>query len=381
MRNLGRAFERRRKGDKAANVERAITCQTRSLLAFPPQTHPTDWAATLHSLGHAYRARGRDAGGVNLTLAAEAFQKALAVYTAAEDSTRRAEIMYSLGHLHETFAQGNADEYLDVALDYYRQVINTVSMSPAFAESGRAGGDAIVEHGSPIADAQVAINRIARMRAGEGKLPSDVENGVMLGKVVFLRPFALHDQIRLRNDFKIYDSPLPRWEVEPETLSVEEVMNRALGNYVSFHALGGASETYGGAHLYVSSADQWQFVVEEVMIPVGDLFIVIPHDSPGLRWEVETLKAHDALSKCLFIMPPASGEHYSADTWQQTGEMMQGYGLRLPQYDEAGMLFRLGADGEVEETWSFDAVWTGGLIEQIKHLFPEPVFPEPDEID
>lgn len=76
MRNLGRAFQRRKKGDQAANVELAITCQKQSLLAFPPNTHSSEWAATLHSLGHAYRARGRDADGVNLTLAVEAFHRA-----------------------------------------------------------------------------------------------------------------------------------------------------------------------------------------------------------------------------------------------------------------------------------------------------------------
>jgi len=148
-------------------------------------------------------------------------------------------------------------------------------------------------------------------------------------------------------------------------------MSRALGHYVSFHTLGGTAVTYGGGHLYASSADLWQLIFEKTMLPVADLFLIVPHDSPGLRWEIETLKAHDALSRCLFIMPPGSGEHYSAEMWQQTKEMMQGYGLHLPRYNKEGMLFRLGASGEMEEIWSFDAVWTGRLIERIKHLFPE----------
>ena len=81
--NLGNAYRDRIRGDKAENLEKAIAAFNAALEVYTRTDFPKDWAGTQNNLGNAYSDRIRGDKAENLEKAIAAYQQALDVYTRA----------------------------------------------------------------------------------------------------------------------------------------------------------------------------------------------------------------------------------------------------------------------------------------------------------
>ncbi|MFN5989388.1 MAG: CHAT domain-containing protein [Dolichospermum sp.] len=79
--NLGNAYSNRIRGDKAENLENAIAAYNAALEVYTRTDFPVDWAMTKNNLGNAYSNRIRGDKADNLEKAIAAYNAALEVYT------------------------------------------------------------------------------------------------------------------------------------------------------------------------------------------------------------------------------------------------------------------------------------------------------------
>jgi hypothetical protein len=115
--------------------------------------------------------------------------------------------------------------------------------------------------------------------------------------------------------------------------------------------------------------DQWQGIAAGA-IRVANVVILVPHQSEGVSWEVDRLVAEGRLTKTVFLMPPLANDFDVPAMWTEATAMMVSRGLTLPAYDPAGLIFQLGPEGGITESWPFEVVWTGTLINRLDHLLP-----------
>ncbi|MEG3973156.1 tetratricopeptide repeat protein, partial [Microcoleus sp. herbarium8] len=79
--NLGIAYKQRIRGEKAENIEVAISAFQAALEVYTREAFPQQWGITQNNLGNAYRDRIRDENADNIEAAIFSFQAALEVYT------------------------------------------------------------------------------------------------------------------------------------------------------------------------------------------------------------------------------------------------------------------------------------------------------------
>ena len=98
--------------------------------------------------------------------------------------------------------------------------------------------------------------------------------------------------------------------------------------------------------------------------------LMLPHDSPGVRWEVEQIVAARKLSKVVFIMPPAASRGLDArELWNDAVSMMRDYSLEIPPFQDDGLLFRL-ESGRTVEDFPFDVIWDNTLFQRLESILP-----------
>jgi hypothetical protein len=114
----------------------------------------------------------------------------------------------------------------------------------------------------------------------------------------------------------------------------------------------------------------WQDLVAS-MLAKADIILMLPHDSPGVRWEVEQIVAAHVLSKVVFIMPPAaSGGLDARELWKGAASMMRDYSFEIPPFQDDGLFFRLGESGRTVESFAFDVIWDNTLFQRLESLLP-----------
>jgi hypothetical protein len=214
--------------------------------------------------------------------------------------------------------------------------------------------------------------RIETRLYGNPILPPGHRERTRRAEAVYLRPFVSSGRLVLRNAFRDPASLTVQFEREPEEMTLEAVLYRVLGGDLLFSAVGGHPEGYGLGRIYtiVGESDTWRELVRGLVGRVQLIFIV-PHLSEGVRWEIGQLTGEGALPRTLWVMPPTS-PHFDVEAmWADAQPMLAELGLSLPRYDPAGMLMRVGHEGAVVESWPFEDVWTGILLQRIEHLLPQ----------
>ncbi|NEN95225.1 MAG: CHAT domain-containing protein [Moorea sp. SIO3I7] len=78
---IGIAYYYRIKGEKAQNIEEAIACYKQALRVYTLEAFPVNWALTQNNLGTAYRHRIKGQKAQNIEEAITCYQQALRVYT------------------------------------------------------------------------------------------------------------------------------------------------------------------------------------------------------------------------------------------------------------------------------------------------------------
>ena len=130
--NLGAAYSDRIVGDRAENLEIAIKAYKAALLVRTREALPSQWAETQNNLGNAYIKRIFGDRRENLEDAIAAYTTALEVYTRYALPTQWAETQNNLGIAYRNRIVGDKGENLEAAIKAYKAAlsVHTRNASP-----------------------------------------------------------------------------------------------------------------------------------------------------------------------------------------------------------------------------------------------------------
>jgi tetratricopeptide (TPR) repeat protein len=117
--NLGNAYRNRIQGERAKNLEVSIRCYLAALEVYTREAFPQDWANTQNNLGIAYLYRIRSERAENLEAAISCFLAALEIYTCETFPQDWAMIQNNLGEAYRNRIRGEKAENLEAAIHYY----------------------------------------------------------------------------------------------------------------------------------------------------------------------------------------------------------------------------------------------------------------------
>ncbi|MGH7999464.1 MAG: CHAT domain-containing protein, partial [Brasilonema sp.] len=116
---LGLAYRERILGEKAENIELAIAAFSAALSVRTQQAFPQDWATTQNCLGAVYVDRITGEKAENIELAIAAFSAALSVHTQQDFPQEWAETQYNLGNAYSERILGEKVENIELAIIAY----------------------------------------------------------------------------------------------------------------------------------------------------------------------------------------------------------------------------------------------------------------------
>lgn len=125
--NLSNAIREFPLGNRAINIEIAITGYLIAATVFSRKTFPQDWALTQNYLGEAYQQRIRGNRANNLEAAISYFHTALEVYTRQAFPQSWALLQSNLGAVYSERLFGNKVENLEVAISYFATALEIFS--------------------------------------------------------------------------------------------------------------------------------------------------------------------------------------------------------------------------------------------------------------
>jgi tetratricopeptide (TPR) repeat protein len=114
--NLAAAYSERIRGDKAENLEQAISAYKEALKVYTFADFPQDWAMTRNNLATAYSERIRGNKAENLEYAIIAYQEVLKVYTFADFPKNWAMTQNNLANAYPNRIRGEKAENLEMAI-------------------------------------------------------------------------------------------------------------------------------------------------------------------------------------------------------------------------------------------------------------------------
>ncbi|QIR37495.1 tetratricopeptide repeat protein [Tolypothrix sp. PCC 7910] len=118
--NLGEAYRNRIKGEKAENLELAIQYNQQALLVHTRDRFPYEWAMTQNNLGNAYWECIKGEKAENLELAIQSYQQALLVRTRDRFPYEWAMTQNNLGNAYSNRIKGEKAENLELAIQSYQ---------------------------------------------------------------------------------------------------------------------------------------------------------------------------------------------------------------------------------------------------------------------
>jgi tetratricopeptide (TPR) repeat protein len=352
------------------DLDQATAALRRSLEVYKKDQAADVWGRALHALGQVAFERAQRHGRIADPASQEIVQNSLRHAIAAFDQSRRVFQPGSFEWARSTVDLGDAQLSVEVgaAAATYKEAIEKLENMPPLPEQERSG-ELGTELANLIIRATVGLQSIDRLKAGEPVAPARFLESRKRGKVLYLRPLLTAGSLRLANqsvqgDFKI------GFAKEPEEITLEALLYRALGADLNFYSLGGRPEGYGGTRIFMAAGGtDWKSGLP-ILEESADLVLMVPHKSEGVRWELDFLAERKALGKTLFIMPPLSFDTDTAAMWNEGALLMSKHGLHFPEYDSWGGIYRFAADGAIADQWDFDCVWKNDLLQAIDHLLP-----------
>ncbi|MEH6409173.1 MAG: ankyrin repeat domain-containing protein [Hyphomonas sp.] len=151
---------------------------------------------------------------------------------------------------------------------------------------------------------------------------------------------------KLRGDYFVYLRP---FHLDPDDRTnvddFEPLLVRALERNGPVIALGNDRQGVGALRIATSDTE-WKSTLVPVLHGARDILIV-PHDSPGVIWEIEYLKESGLLNRTTFVMPPqwADSEFVTQESWSKLNPIYKSIGLTVPEYRPGGCLFRIDRNG------------------------------------
>ena len=160
--NLGGAYSYRIKGDKAENLEKAIQHFTLASEVFTREYNPFLWAGLKHNIGDAYGHRMKGDRLENMELAIKYIEASLEVYTKENFPKEWANNQNTLGFIYSERVRGDRLENLEKTIEYYQRALQvfTPHNYPEFygktkMNLGNTYRDRI--KGNPVENLEIAI--------------------------------------------------------------------------------------------------------------------------------------------------------------------------------------------------------------------------------
>jgi tetratricopeptide (TPR) repeat protein len=121
--DLGAAYAQRIRGERAENLEQAIGIFETALREAAPSKYPALWAHIQHNLGAAYAERIRGSRAGNLERALHAFDAALTIHNRDEFPEDWASTWHNVGNTYVARIRGERAENLERAIEAYHSAL------------------------------------------------------------------------------------------------------------------------------------------------------------------------------------------------------------------------------------------------------------------
>jgi hypothetical protein len=125
----------------------------------------------------------------------------------------------------------------------------------------------------------------------------------------------------------------------------EALLAFALSRVGPLVAIGDAAGQLGPVML-PSTDDGWTADVRRLM-QFSNSIVMVPADSPGVLWELVTLKDEGLLRKTVFVAPPGDGKDTHSADWERMRRHADLAEFEIPPYCESGFVFRLNRNGSL----------------------------------
>lgn len=125
--NLGTAYINRIYGDKSVNIEQAIEIYQQALKLIYQEESPQDWAITQNNLGNAYIQRIEGDKAKNIEQAITAYEKALQIITKENLPQQWATIHNNLANTYLTRITGKVGDNIELAIASYQQALQIIN--------------------------------------------------------------------------------------------------------------------------------------------------------------------------------------------------------------------------------------------------------------
>jgi tetratricopeptide (TPR) repeat protein len=337
----------------------------RALEIYKKESHSDLWGRALASLGRTEFARARHHASsdmaVEKALAQRSLSHAIAAFTRARTAFKPGTFDWSriAGDLGDV--QLSVD--IEAASATYTEMLRILENMPPLTKEDQASdiGGAI---GELTIRAIVGIQSIDRLKDGEPVVPRNLFETEKRGQLFYLRPLLNAAGLRLPNQC-IANAFTVGYRVEPDNITLEALLYRALAVELNSLSLGGRPDGYGSTRMIIAAGGtNWRSTLKELE-ERSDLIFMVPHLSEGVRWELELLIKRRALGKTLFVMPPLATDIDVAKLWAEAALMMGEYDLRVPPYQPDGSIFSFGPDGRIASKWEFQLLWNNELMKAI----------------
>ncbi|MEL6931232.1 MAG: tetratricopeptide repeat protein, partial [Cyanobacteria bacterium J06600_6] len=121
--SLGAAYRERIKGNKVDNLEIAITSYERALIIYTQKDFPVDWADTQNNLGNAYISRIKGDKADNLETAIACYERALIIHTQQDFPAYWATTQHNLGNAYSDRIKGDKADNLETAISSFERAL------------------------------------------------------------------------------------------------------------------------------------------------------------------------------------------------------------------------------------------------------------------
>jgi len=121
--NLGLAYWGLPSGDRADNLQHAIACYEAALQVRTPEAFPFEWADTQNNLGLAYWSLPSGDRAANVQHAIDCYEAALQVHTRKDFPFDWATTQHNLGNAYSNLPNGDRAANLQHAIDYYEAAL------------------------------------------------------------------------------------------------------------------------------------------------------------------------------------------------------------------------------------------------------------------
>jgi hypothetical protein len=358
---LAKAYLHQAATEDVPDTRRARLAFQTAAEAFAELGLASDMGAAAFGLGNCDRLTAKTAADLNGVL--RWYIGALERQPVADDPLGWAETTIAIGEVRtELFELTRGVAAREEAEAAYERVLAAFASNPVFCNFGTMGVEEVMVR------AVAGLQRLDRSELPTPVFPPGFNERETRGSVLFLRPLTTARAMTLENRFTHPERFAVRFDPEPARLTLETALYRALAEHLSFWSIAGHADGTGASRIFVLGGEGWKDLALS-QFDRADVILFVPSNSPGVRWEIETLLAKALMTKVLFLMPPPAPDYDVEGLWDGARSLLLGHAIEVPAWDSAGLFFAVNAAGQVDWTLPFETLWEHTLYAGMAERF------------